>query len=112
MDIKRVGHAERLIRGEAIRFMSQQSASSEMLSQPSLWLDEDVAVALRRAMDMERVGQAEKLIRGEAIRFMRQQQSASSEASLQFVLAEQPKDVPPSAPTTNLLDELCQKYGF
>ena len=90
-----------------------------MLRQPSLWLDEDVTAAHRRAMnmDMEWVGQAEKLIRGEAIRFMRQQ-SASTEARLEMVLAEHPEEVPtaepvpPSAPAPNLLDELCKKYGF
>ena len=89
-----------------------------MLTQPSLWLDEDVAAALRRAMDMKRIGQAERLIRGEAIRFMSQQQSASKEASLEMVLVDQPEEappaepVPPSAPAPNMFDELWKKYGF
>ena len=85
-----------------------------MLTQPSLWLDEEVVVALRRAMDMRHMGQAERLIRDEAIRFMSQRQSAN----LEMVLADQPEvpptaePVPASAPVDNLFEELCMKYGF
>ena len=42
----------------------------DVLSQPSLWIDEDIAAALRSAMESQRLGGAESLIRGEAIRFM------------------------------------------
>ena len=66
-----------------------------MLTQPSLWLDEEVAAALRRAMDMKHVGQAERLIRDEAIHFMGQRQSASRETNLEMVLADQ-SEVPPT----------------
>ena len=44
----------------------------DVLTQPSLWLDEDITVALRRAMDIRRMGSAKRLIHGEAIRFMQQ----------------------------------------
>ena len=89
-----------------------------MLTQPSLWIDEEVAAALRRAMDMKHMGQAERLIRDEAIRFMSQQQSASSKTNLEIVLADQPEvpptaePAPPSAPAPNLFEELCMKYEF
>ena len=65
-------------------------------------------------MNLERARQAESFIRSEAIQFIRQQ-PASHQTNQQIVLSVQPsesKDVPPSAPTNNLLDELCQKYGF
>ena len=69
-------------------------------------------------MHLERARLAESFIRGEAIQFMRQL-PASHEANKQMVLSvltSEPEDVPlrsqPSAPTNNLLDELCQKYGF
>ena len=48
----------------------------DALSQPSLWIDEDIAAALRRAMESQRLGGAESLIRGEAIQFMQQQRAA------------------------------------
>ena len=89
-----------------------------MLTQPSLWLDEEVAAALRRAMDMKHMGQAERLIRDEAIRFMGQRQSASRETNLKIVLADQAEvppttePVPASVPAVNLLDELRMKYGL
>ena len=83
-----------------------------------MWIDADVVAALREAMNLERARQAESFIRGEAIQFMRQQ-PASHDANKQLVLSVQPSeptDVPlrsqPSAPASNLLDELCQKYGF
>ena len=47
----------------------------DVLSQPSIWLDEDITAALRRAMDLQSLSSAESLIRGEAIRFMQQQRS-------------------------------------
>ena len=81
-----------------------------MLTQPSLWLDEEVAAALRRAMDMKHMGQAERLIRDEAIRFMGQRQSASRETNLKMVLADQPEvppttePVPASVPVANMFE--------
>ena len=80
-----------------------------MLTQPSLWLDEEVAAALRRAMDMKHMGQAERLIRDEVIRSMGQRQSASRETNLEMVLADQPEvpstteSVPAFVPAINLL---------
>ena len=49
---------------------------------------------------------------------MSQHQSASSGTNLEMVLVDQPEVTPPaeplpsSAPTLNLIDELCKKYGF
>ena len=70
-----------------------------MLTQSSLWIDEEVAAALRRAMDMKRMGSAERLIRGKAIRFM-QQRSTSKRSNLEMVLVDQPVETPPSEPSS------------
>ena len=61
----------------------------DVLSQPSLWIDGDIAAALRRAMESQRLGGAESLIRGEAIRFMQQQRSAEQGPQLDMVVFEQ-----------------------
>ena len=60
----------------------------DVLSQPSLWIDEDIAAALRRAMESQRLGGAESLIRGEAIRFMQQQRTAEQGPQLDMVVFE------------------------
>ena len=71
----------------------------DVLTQPSLWLDEDITAALRRAMDMRRLGSAERLIHGEAIRFMQQQRSDEQRSKWAMVLVEQPGEIPqPSEP--------------
>ena len=46
----------------ALALFDDAKRGREMLTQPSLWLDEEVAAALRRAMDMKHMGQAERLI--------------------------------------------------
>ena len=63
-------------------------ATRDVLSQPSLWIDEDITAALRRAMESQRLGGAESLIRGEAIRFMQQQRAAEQGPQLEMVVFE------------------------
>ena len=61
----------------------------DVLSQPSLWLDEDITAALRRVMESQRLGGAENLIRGEAIRFMQQQRLDEQGSKWDMVVFEQ-----------------------
>ena len=94
----------------------------DVLTQPSLWLDEDITAALRRAMDLQRLGGAESLIRGEAIRFMQQQRSDEQRSKWAMVLYEQPEEIPqpessssepPSSKSAqNLIEEIMMKYGL
>ena len=94
----------------------------DVLSQPSLWIDEDIAAALRRAMESQRLGGAESLIRGEAIRFMQQQRSAEQGPQWDMVVFEpneqpsQPEspssEPPPTKSSTNILEEIMMKYGL
>ena len=60
----------------------------DVLTQPSLWLNEDITAALRKAMDYQSLGSAERLIRGEAIRFMEQQRSDEQRSKWAMVLVE------------------------
>ena len=62
-------------------------ATRDALSQPSLWIDEDITAALRRAYESQRLSGAESLIRGEAVRFMQQKKAA--EQGLKFVAVTQ-----------------------
>ena len=96
--------------------------SRDVLTQPPLWLDEDITAALRRAMDMRRLGGAERLILGEAIRFMQQQRSDEQRSKWAMVLYEQPEEIPqpessssepsPSEPGRNIIEEIMMKYGL
>ena len=94
----------------------------DVLSQPSLWLDEDITAALHRAMDLQSLGSAESLIRGEAIRFMQQQRSDEQRSRWAMVVYEQPEEIPqpessssepsPSEPSRNIIEEIMMKYGL
>ena len=92
------------------------------LSQPSLWVDEDIAAALRRAMESQRLGGAENLIRGEAIRFMQQQRVTEQSPQLEMVALE-PKEYPsqpessssehpPTKSSREAIEEIMTKYGL
>ena len=90
----------------------------DWLSQPSLWIDEDIAAALRRAMESQRLGGAESLIRGEAIRFMQQQRSAEQGPQLDMVVfgqneqSSQPEsssEPPPTKTSKNIIEEIMMK---
>ena len=98
------------------------------MTQPSLWLNEDIAAALRRAMDYQSLGSAERLIRGEVIRFMEQQRSDEQRSKWAMVLVEQPDEIPQpepepepepssseppsSGPGQNIIEEIMMKYGL
>ena len=94
----------------------------DVLSQPSLWLDEDITAALRRAMESQRLGGAESLIRGEAIRFMQQQRSDEQRPKWDMVVFEQNEQTsqpessssePPSTEQSkNIVEEIMMKYGL
>ena len=66
----------------------------DVLSQPSLWFDEDITAALRRALESQRLGGAENLIRGEAIRFMQQQRTDEQGSKWDMVVFEQNEEIP------------------
>ena len=70
----------------------------DVLTQPSLWLNEDITAALRRAIDHQSLGSAEHLIRGEVIRFMEQQRSDEQRSKWAMVLVEQPDEIPQPEP--------------
>ena len=93
-----------------------------VLSQPSLWVDEDIAAALRRAMESQRLGGAENLIRGEAIRFMQQQRVTEQGSQLEMAVVEpsenpsQPEssssESPPTQSRENILEEIMMRWGL
>ena len=60
--------------------------SRDTLSQPSLWIDEDIAAALRRTMESQRLSGAESFIREEAIQFMQLQRMAEQVSQLEMVV--------------------------
>ena len=88
----------------------------DVLTQPSLWLDEDITAALRRAMESQRLGGAESLIRGEAIRFMQQQRSNEQRSKWDMVVIEQSEEIaqpassssesPSSEQSRNIVEEI------
>ena len=82
----------------AFALLDDAKRGREILSQPSLWLDEDITAALRRAMDSQRLGSAERLIRGEAIRFMEQQRAEEQRSQWAMVVVEQPSEIPQPEP--------------
>ena len=94
----------------------------DVMTQPSLWLDEDITAALRRAMESQRLGGAERLIRGEVIRFMQQQRSYEQRSKWGMVVVEQSEEIPQPAssssesPSTkqskNIVEEIMMKYGL
>ena len=94
----------------------------DVLTQPSLWLDEDITAALRRAMESQRLGGAESLIRGEAIRFMQQQRSDEQRSKWDMMVLEHNEENPQPAfsssepPLTeqsrNIVEEIMMKYGL
>ena len=96
--------------------------SRDTLSQPSLWIDEDIAAALRRAMESQRLGGAERLIRGEEIRFMQQKRSAEQGPQLEMVVFEpnvhpsQPEssssEPPPTKTSRKIVEEIMMKWGL
>ena len=102
--------------------LRQTMDTRDVLTQPSLWIDEDITAALRRAMESQRLGGAESLIRGEAIRFMQQQKSAEQGPQWDMVVFEpneqssQPEspssEPPPTKPSNNIIEEIMMKYGL
>ena len=96
--------------------------SRDVLSQPSLWFDEDITAALRRALESQRLGGAENLIRGEAIRFMQQQRTEEQGSKWDMVVFEQNEQ--PSQPESsssepsstkkskNIVEEIMMKWGL
>ena len=68
--------------------LRQSMETRDVLTQPSLWIDEDIMAVLRRAMESQRLSGAESLIRGEAIRFMQQQKSAEQGPQWDMVVFE------------------------
>ena len=112
----------------------------DVLTQPSLWLDEDITAALRRAMESQRLGGAESLIRGEVIRFMQKQRSAEQRSKWDMIVVERNEEIPqsdssssepppsepetqpepessssgppPSVPSRNIIEEIMMKYGL
>ena len=102
--------------------MHMSMNTRDVLSQPSLWIDEDIAAALRRAMESQRLGGAESLIRGEAIRFMQQQRSVEQGPQWDMVVFEQNEQSsqpessssePPSIEKSkNIVEEIMMKWGL
>ena len=94
----------------------------DVLSQPSLWLDEDITAALRLAMESQRLSGAESLIRGEAIRFMQQQRLNEQASKWDMVVFEQNEQTsqPESSSSEpsqtkkskNIVEEIMMKYGL
>ena len=102
--------------------LRQTMDTRDVLSQSSLWLDEDIMAALRRTVENQRMGGAESLIRGEAIRFMQQQRSDEQRSKWDMVVFEQndetsqpesPSSEPPSTEQSrNIVEEIMMKYGL
>ena len=101
--------------------LRQSMDTRDVLSQPSLWIDEDIAAALRRAMESQRLGGAESLIRGEAIRFMQQKRTAEQGPQLEMVVFEpneqssQPdssSELPPTKTNKEMVEEIMMKWGL
>ena len=94
----------------------------DVLSQPSLWFDEDITAALRRAFESQRLGGAESLIRGEAIRFMQQQRSVEQGPQWDMVVFEQNEqssqpespssEPPPNEKSKNIVEEIMMRWGL
>ena len=98
-------------------------ATRDVLSQPSLWIDEDITAALRRAFESQRLGGAESLIRGEAIRFMQQKRATKQGPQWDMVVFEpestqssQPEssssEPSPTKSSKNIVEEIMMKYGL
>ena len=96
--------------------------SRDTLSQPSLWIDEDIAAALRRTMESQRLSGAESFIREEAIQFMQQQRMAEQGSQLEMAVFEQnvqssqpessSSEPPPTKSNQEILEEIMMRWGL
>ena len=96
-------------------------ATRDVLSQPSLWIDEDITAALRRAYESQRLSGAESLIRGEALRFLKQKRTAEQRSHLEMVVfgqneqssqSESSSEPPPNKTSREMVEEIIMKWGL
>ena len=96
--------------------------SRDTLRQPSLWIDEDIAAALRRTLESQRLGGAESFIREEAIQFMQRQRMAEQGSQLEMAVFEQSvnpsqpesssSESPPTKTNQDILEEIMMRWGL